>query len=199
MGWLFKSSSLIHCGAGRGKRARPPPVLHRLDSVIDQKTAPLSFQSFARAHQLLALPMNGARAFLSFRWHAHGRQRVAIALHKTIQLQAERLGIQPVSLHPPVSFIQLLRTNHVAMNPESSKSPLQRKTKPARFVNGVHFGATLLKLGRPVQKRLPLETLRRFWITPTHLLDHHVKILVHINPKLDRSSAPIKLEAGFLV
>jgi len=44
-----------------------------------------------------------------------------------------------------------------------------------------------------------LETLRRFGITPAHLLDHHVKILVHINPKLDRSSAAIKLAAGFLV
>jgi hypothetical protein len=63
------------------------------------------------------------------------------------------------------------------------------KTKPGRFIDRVHFGSASLKLGRPMQKRLLLETLRRFGITPVNLLDHYVKILVHINPKLDRSSA----------
>jgi hypothetical protein len=43
-----------------------------------------------------------------------------------------------------------------------------------------------------------LETLRRLGIAPARLLDHYVKILVHINPKLDRSKAAIKLAAGFL-
>ena len=64
------------------------------------------------------------RAFLLFSGHAHDRQRVAIALHETVQLQTEYLGIQPVSLHPLVVLIQLLRTDHVAMNPEGSKLPL---------------------------------------------------------------------------
>src|SRR5882724_2488078 len=183
----------------RGKSARLPPVLHRLQAVIDHQTAALSFQSLARAHQLLALPMNGPRAFLFFRWHAHDRQRVAIALYETVQLQTERLGIQPVSLHPLVALIQLLRTDHVAMNPQGSKLPLQRKTKPARFIHRVHFGASLLQLGRPVQEGLLVEPLRRLGIGPAHLLDHHIKILMHINSHLDRASAAIKLAAGFLV
>lgn len=85
------------------------------------------------------------------------------------------------------------------MNPQSSKLPLQRKTKPARFIDRVHFGATLLKLRRPVQERFLLETLWRLGIGSVHLLDHHVKILMHINPELDRTRAPIKLEAGSLV
>ena len=50
-----------------------------------------------------------------------------------------------------------------------------------------------------MQKRVLWESLRRLGIGSAHLLDHHIKILMHINPKLDRSSAPIKLEAGFLV
>ena len=58
--------------------------------------------------------------------------------------------------------------------------------------------STLLELGRPMQERLLVEALRRFGVGSTHLLDHHIKILMRINPKLDRSSAPIKLEAGFL-
>jgi hypothetical protein len=101
---------------------------------------PYSFQSLARAHQLLALPMNGTRAFLFFGWHVHNCQRSAIALHKTIQPQAECLGIQPIALYSLVVLIQLLRTDHMAMNPQGSKLPLQRKTKPARFIDRMHFG-----------------------------------------------------------
>ena len=194
----------------RGKSAWLPPVLHRLHSVIDHETAPLSFQSLARAHQLLALPVNGAGTFLFFAGHAHDRQRVAIALHETIQPQAERLGIEPIGLHPLVVFIQLLRTDHVAMNPEGSKLPLQRKTKAARFIDRVYFGSTLLELRRPLQECLLAKALRRLGITSAYLLDHHVKILMHINPKsarrtnpsfggLDRASAAIKLAAGSLV
>ena len=111
--------------------------------------------------------MNSPRAFLFFSRHAHERQRVAIALHKTVQLQAERLGIQPVGLHPLVALIQLLRTDHVACDPQRGELPLQCKTKPARFINRMHFGATLLKLGRPMQERLLLESLRRLGITPS--------------------------------
>jgi hypothetical protein len=50
-----------------------------------------------------------------------------------------------------------------------------------------------------VQERLLSETLRRLGISSAHLLDHHMKILMHINPKLDVSFAAIKLAAGFLV
>ena len=84
------------------------------------------------------------------------------------------------------------------MNPESSKLPLQRETKPARLIDRVHFGATLLQLRRPVQEGLLVESLRRLGIGPAHLLDHHIKIPMHINPKLDRASAAIKLAAGSL-
>ncbi len=42
-------------------------------------------------------------------------------------------------------------------------------------------------------------SLRRLGIGSAHLLDHYIKILVHINPKLDRASAAIKLAAGSLV
>src|SRR6266540_5576575 len=183
----------------RDKVASLPPVLHRLQTVINHQTAPLGFELFARFDQLLALPMNGPRAFLFFAGHAHDRQRVAITLHKAIQPHAKRLGIQPVSLHPLVALIQLLRADHVAMNPQGSKLPLQRKTKSARFIDRVHFGSSvLLEPGRPVQERLLWKSLRRLGIGTIHLLHHHIKILMHINPKLDRASAAIKLAAGSL-
>jgi hypothetical protein len=44
-----------------------------------------------------------------------------------------------------------------------------------------------------------VEALWRLGITSALLHHHHVKILVHINPKLDRSSAAIKLAAGSLM
>src|SRR6266513_2413201 len=118
---------------------------------------------------------------------------------KRSNLQAQRLGIQPVGLHPPILLIQLLRTDHVALDRERAQLPLQTKTKPARFIHRVHFRTAALEFARPMQKRLLLETLRRLGIAPAFLLHHHVKILVHINPKLDRASAAIKLAAGSLV
>ena len=142
--------------------------------------------------------MNGAKLLFCFSGHTHDRQCVAVALHEAIQPQAERLGIQPIGLHPLVALIQLLRTDHVAMNPEGSKLPLQCETKPARLIDRVHFGPTLLQLRRPVHQGLLVESLRRLGIGLAHLLDHHIKVLVHINPKLDRASAAIKLAAGFL-
>jgi len=63
----------------------------------------------------------------------------------------------------------------------------------------MYLGSALLKFGRPVQERLLLESLRRLGIGSAHLLDHHIKILMHINPKLDVSFAAIKLAAGSLV
>jgi len=89
----------------------------------------------------------------------------------------------------------------VALDPQGREIALQRKTKPACFIDRVHFGARalLLEPGCPIQERLLPKALRRLGIGSAHLLDHHIKILMHINPKLDRSSAPIKLEAGFLV
>ena len=124
---------------------------------------------------------------------------MAVAFHEAVQLQTKRLGIEPVSLYPPVLFIQLLWTDHVTMDPQFAQLALQSKTKTARFIHSVHFGTALLELGRPMQKRLLLKTLRRLGIAPIHLLDHHVKILVHINPKLDVGFAAIKLAAGSLV
>jgi hypothetical protein len=72
----------------------------------------------------------------------------------------------------------------VANNPQRAQLPLQRKTKPARFINRMYFGSSLLKFGRPVQERLLSKSLRRLGIGSTRLLDHHIKILVYINPKL---------------
>jgi hypothetical protein len=83
------------------------------------------------------------------------------------------------------------------------------KPKPARFINHVHFSFLALELGRPVQQGIFAKTRRRLGITSTYLLHHHIKILVHINPKsangrtrpvasLMIAFAPIKLGAGFL-
>src|SRR5207302_8343609 len=182
-----------------GKRAGLPPVLHRLKAVIDHETAPLGFQSLARAHQLLTLSMNGTRAFLCFGGHAYDRQRSAIALDEAVQLYAERFGVEPIGLYPLVLLIQLLRTDHIAVDRERTQVALQRKTKSTRFIDGVDFCGLAPEFCRPMQKRLLLETLRRFGIAPLYLLDHHVKILVHINSQLDHSSAAIKLAAGSLV
>jgi hypothetical protein len=57
----------------------------------------------------------------------------------------------------------------------------------------------LLKPGCPSQERFFAKTLRRLGISAALLHHHHIKILVHINPEVDRASAAIKLAAGSLV
>lgn len=104
----------------------------------------------------------------------------------------------PVGLYSFVALIEFLRTDHVTMNPLRGELPLQSKTKPARFINRMHFTARLAQLGCPMQEDLFLKTLRRLGISPLHLLHHDIKVLMHINPKLDDSFAPIKLRAGSL-
>src|ERR1700686_4742697 len=144
--------------------------------------------------------MDGAKLLFFFSGHTHDRQRIAVALNKTIQLQAECFGIEPVGLYSLIALIQLLRADHVVVDRERAELSLQRKTKAARLINRMHLCAALfLESARPMQERFFLETLRRLGIAPAHLFDHHVKILVHINSKLDRSGAAIKLAAGSLV
>jgi hypothetical protein len=46
---------------------------------------------------------------------------------------------------------------------------------------------------------MPNKTLRWLRVACPFLHHHYLKILMHINPKLDRVSAAIKLAAGSLV
>jgi hypothetical protein len=50
-----------------------------------------------------------------------------------------------------------------------------------------------------VQERLLLETLGGLGLVPPTCSTTNIKILMHINPKLDVSFAAIKLAAGSLV
>jgi hypothetical protein len=110
------------------------------------------------------------------------------------------LASSPIGLHPFIALIELLRTDHVTRDPQRRQSPLQPKPKPARFINRVHLrAALLLELGHPAQKHFLFEPLRRFGIAAPFLANHHVKLLVHINSKLDHRFARIKLRAGSLV
>ena len=117
---------------------------------------------------------------------------------KRSNFKQSALGIEPVGLYSFVALIEFLRTDHVTVNPLRGELPLQSKTKPARFINRMHFTARLAQLGCPMQEDLFLKTLRRLGISPLHLLHHDIKVLMHINPKLDRASAAIKLATGFL-
>src|SRR5437667_7940136 len=84
--------------------------------------------------------------------------------------------------------------------PSAMSLALQSKTKPARFIDRVDLcPAAVLKLGCPAQKCCLLEPLRRLRVAASLLGDHDVKLLVHIDSKLDYRLARIKLQAGSLV
>ena len=118
---------------------------------------------------------------------------------KAVQFQAKRFGIQPVGFDPFVALIEFLGTDHIGVDAQNAELPLERKTKTARFIDGIHFGATLTEPGGPVQKGFFGKALRWLGVGPFHLLHHNIKVLLHINPELDAASAAAKLAAGSLV
>jgi len=63
----------------------------------------------------------------------------------------------------------------------------------------MHSAVALLEPGCPLQERFFVKTLRRLGITRAFLHRHHIRILMHINPELDRTFAATKLAAGSLV
>jgi hypothetical protein len=87
----------------------------------------------------------------------------------------------------------------MAFDPQGRERALQSKTKPARFINGVHLCSLIREFGHPMEEGFLCETLRRLGIGSSFLLNHDIIILVHINPELDDGFAPIKLRAGSLV
>jgi hypothetical protein len=110
---------------------------------------------------------------------------------KAVQLQAQRFGVQPVGLYPAVLLIELLWTDDVTVDPKPAKPPLQRKTKAARFVDGMDHRAGADQFCRPVQEGAFAKALRRSGISAVLLFDHDVKLLVHINPKLMTQVLPL--------
>jgi hypothetical protein len=75
---------------------------------------------------------------------------------------------------------------------------LHSKTKSTGLIDGIDFSSLAAELGGPEEECFLAETLCRLGICPALLFDHHLIILVHINPELDDSFAPIKLRAGSL-
>ena len=181
-----------------GKGTTLPPLLDWLAPVIDHETASLGFQNLPGFNQLLTLSVDGPLLFLLLAWHANERQSLPVALDKAVQLQAQRLGIQAIGLYPFVALIEFLWTDHVAMDPQSAECALQTEAKPACLINGIDFNSLAAEPRGPEEECFLAETLRRLGISPALLFDHHVIILVHINPELDAGSAAIKLAAGSL-
>ena len=86
------------------------------------------------------------------------------------------------------------------MNAQRRELSLQAKAKAARFIDRVDRSRRVLapQLGCPVEEGFFAETLRRLGVGSACLHHHHVKRLMHIDSKLDRAWARIKLRAGFL-
>ena len=182
------------------KAARLPPFVDRLAAVIDQQAAPVRFELLARPDQLFALPVEGAGLFFRLARDPHHRELFFVPIDVAAQLQAEGARIASIGLHPLVTLVQLLRTNHLALDPERAQLPLQPEAETARFVDRVELDAGVFRaqLRRPAEERLFAETLRRLGMTPAFLHHHDVKPLVDIDSQLDRKAAATKLAAGSL-
>jgi hypothetical protein len=97
----------------------PPAPFPRLAAVVDEQAAPVGFELFARAHELFALPVEGAGLFFRRARHPHHGQLFLVAFDITAQLQAEGARVAPVGLDPALALIQLLRRHHFAAHTQT--------------------------------------------------------------------------------
>ena len=175
-----------------------PPVAHAFQTMVDHQAAAVSFELGAGAHQLFALPMQGAALFLRFTRDADDGQGVAVAFQIAIEAQAKGFGVAPIGLHALVSFVQLLWRDDVAVDAQGAELTLQGKAKAARFVDGVDLAAALGQLLRPEKEGGFAEALRRLGRPLFLLPDDDVLMLVDIDSELAHARAGIKLSAGCL-
>src|SRR6266704_92372 len=199
IGWLFWSSFFIHSGTWSAAKVRGfhqfftgsiPWLTIKLRPWASKRSRALTNCSRCRWM---------ARSCSSFSVGTRTRASAArLPCTKRSNFKHSALASSPSVFTLRFCSSNFCGQNHVTVDPQRTQVALQSKTKPARFIDGVHLVSLLLKFGCPEHKGFFFEALRRLGVAPAQLFDHHVKILVHINSKLDHTSATIKLAAGFL-
>jgi hypothetical protein len=83
--------------------------------MTNKQTAALGLHLLSVTDKLLTLTAPVPGPLLPFAWHPDHGQRVLVASQVTVQAQAESATIAPVSLHACVAFVELLRSDDVAV------------------------------------------------------------------------------------
>ena len=74
-------------------------------------------------------------------WHPNHCQRVFVASQVTVKAQAERAAIASISLHAGVAFVELLRSDDVAVCATLEQRAVESEAEPAGFIDDVNLKA----------------------------------------------------------
>jgi len=161
--------------------------------VTNKQTAALGLHLLSVFDKLFTLTAPVPGPFLLFTGHPDHGQRVFVAGQVTVQAQAERAAIAPVSLHPGVTFVELLRSDHLAVRANLEQSTLEPVAKPAGFIDDMNLKA-FVQLGfDPGDKFLGSKTSGRARRSVVVLSHHHELLTVNVKPELEQRAVLVYL------
>lgn len=148
--------------------------------------------------QLLTLARDVPPLLLGLAGHADDGQCVAVALHVTIQPQAERARVAPVGLHPAAALIQRLRTDDVTRRSCRTERALQAKAEAAALIDHMHLMTCGEQRADPRHELLRCETPWRSGRGVIVLHHRHVEERMDVESDLDHGTRPVSLNPGSL-
>ena len=111
--------------------------------MTNKQTAALRLHFLPVMNKLLTLAAPVPGPLLLFIGHPDHGQRVFVASQVTVQAQAERAAIAPVSLHAGVAFVELLRSDDVAVCASLEQRAVESEAEPAGFIDDMNLKASL--------------------------------------------------------
>jgi hypothetical protein len=107
-----------------------PPVRWGRQPMTNKQTAALRLHFLPVMNKLLTLAAPVPGPLLLFIGHPDHGQRFFVASQVTVQAQAERAAIAPVSLHAGVAFVELLRSDDVAVCASPEQCAVESEAEP---------------------------------------------------------------------
>jgi hypothetical protein len=126
--------------------AQSPDFPHSMTSrgrqpMTNKQRAALGLHLLSVMDKLYALTPPVPGPLLLFTGHPDHGQRVFVASQVTVQAQAERSAIAPVSLHPGVAFVEVLRSDDVAVCASLEQRTVECEAEPAGFIDDMNLKA----------------------------------------------------------
>ena len=120
---------------------RLPPVPRGRQPMTKKQPAALRLYLLPVMDKLLTLTAPVPGPLFLFTGHPDHGQRVFVASQVTVQAQAECAAIASVSLHPGVAFVELLRSDDVAVCASLEQRAVECEAEPAGFIDDVNLKA----------------------------------------------------------
>ena len=175
---------------------RLPPVRRGRQPMTNKQPAALRLYLLSVMDKLLTLTAPVPGPPLLCTGHPNHGQRVFVASQVTVQAQAERAAIASISLHPSVAFVELLRSDDVAVRASLEQRAVEPEAEPAGFIDDVNLKAFPQPRFDPGHKFRGSKTSRWPRRSVVVLSRHHEFLPVDVKPELEHRAALVYLQSS---